>query len=157
MGVKSLQELNKDYLRSRDNEKDVRKKAFDILFWILVFLIVVLIFSFNYSNFAAKPIFGYSLYLTKDESNLLLVKDGAYTSETSDFQLGSVKSAFPKIGKFIAFIENKLYFVFVLAGIWLAGMLLNYAAFYRPKKFYKNQMQYLTRQDVELMLRKKEV
>ena len=147
MDVKSLQEINQDFLRRRQNKKGSSKLAAEILFWFSAVLILVAILSFNYNSFLTRPVFGYSLYLTEDEKNLLLVKSvdnidpnltasliyqtdlnlaasGICGNNHQTVEIGIVKATYPKLGTMLSFIIDKIYIAIIAAVLWLATILL---------------------------------
>ena len=152
MDIKSLQEINHEYLGKQQRKNKHQKKAHDILFWLSAVLLLVAILSFNYSSFFTRPVFGYSLYLTEGEKNLLLVKGtentdpqlttgliyqngqrlagvGICTNNHQTVEIGLVKATFPLLGKTLAFLIDKVYIVVIAAAIWASLTLFQNANF----------------------------
>ena len=126
MGVRSIDEINREYLKKNGGKNAVKGRFFDILFWLFVFLLLVALLSFNHNSFATRPVFGYSLYITKDDGNLFLVKNErgltkqlVYDEKYGEVDIGIIKANFPKLGKAVQFLTDKIYVVVVLSGIWL--------------------------------------
>lgn len=126
MGIRSMEEINREFLKKKETKKPHRGRILDIMFWLFVFLLLVALLSFNNNSFATRPIFGYSLYITKDDSNLLLVKNEqsltkhlVYDEKFHDVDIGIIKASFPKLGKVSQFLVDKIYVVMILSGIWL--------------------------------------
>ena len=147
MDVKSLQEVNSEYLGKRRSKTKLKNSAATAAFWICVILIIVTVLSFNYNSFLTRPVFGYSLYLTEVEKNLMLVKnaddfDPNLTAETiyqtgsnlttigvcgnnhKTVEVGIVKATFPTLGKMLSFIISNVYILFIAAAIWIAATLI---------------------------------
>ena len=150
MDIKSLQQVNSDYLGKRRSKREFRKTAFEAVFWILAILIIVGVLSFNYNSFLTRPVFGFSLYLTEGDRNLMLVKnaedfDPSLTAETiyqtssnlvaqgvcgnshQTVEIGIVKATFPMLGKVLSFIIRNAHILFIAAVIWIAIALTMYA------------------------------
>ena len=126
MGVRSIDEINREFLEKKGAKKVRQGRIPDILFWLFVFLLLVALLSFNNNSFATRPVFGYSLYITNEESNLLLVKNGhglkqrlIYDELPRDVDIGIIKASFPKLGKTVHILTDKIYVVLILSGIWL--------------------------------------
>ena len=147
MDVKSLQEVNSEYLNKRRSKMKLKKTAANAAFWICVILMIVAVLSFNYNSFLTRPVFGYSLYLTEGEKNLMLVKnvddfDPSLTAETiyktgsnmavtgvcsnshQTVEIGIVKATFPTLGKMLSFLINKAHILFFAAIIWIVMALI---------------------------------
>ena len=127
IGLPSLQEFNKDFVQ-RETRKRKYRRTIDFAFWLATFLTIVAILSFNSNSFASRPVFGYSMYITKEDNSLLLVKNDssfakrlAYESEVAGRDIGIVKAEFPRLGSLVSFLADKVYLIFVLAGAWLVG------------------------------------
>ena len=149
MDVKSLQEVNSEFLSKRRSKHKLQKSAVSAAFWICVILIIVAVLSFNYNSFLTRPVFGYSLYLTEGENNLMLVKnaddfDPSLTAETiyqngssraiagvcsnnhQTVEIGIVKASFPSLGKMLAFLIGKAHILVIIAAVWItAALILN--------------------------------
>ena len=144
MDIRSLQEVNSEFLSKRKNKSTLRKTAIEVLFWVLAVLIIIAVLSFNYNSFLTKPVFGYSLYLTEGEKNLMLIKnaddfDPNLTAETiyqngtnrvvsgvcsnshKTVEVGIVKATFPTLGKILAFILDYAHIIFIVAMLWIAA------------------------------------
>ena len=147
MDVKSLQEVNSEFLNKRRSNIELKKTAATAAFWICVILIIVAVLSFNYNSFLTRPVFGYTLYLTEVEKNLMLVKnaddfDPNLTAETiyqngsnlaatgvcgnshQTVEIGIVKATFPTLGKMLSFIINNAHILIIAAAAWIAITLL---------------------------------
>ena len=147
MDVKSLKDVNSEFLSIRKRRKKLPKQAVDTMFWISVVLIIVAVLSFNYNSFLTRPVFGYSLYLTEGDKNLMLVKnaddfDPGLTAETiyksgsnlaaqgvcgnnhQTVEIGIVKATFPTLGKVLSFLINKAYILLIAAVIWIVIALI---------------------------------
>ena len=147
MDVKSLQEVNSEYLSKKRSKVKLKKSAVNASFWICAIVIIVAMLSFNYNSFLTRPVFGYSLYLTENEKNLLLVKnaddfDPSLTAEViyrtnsnlsatgvcgnnhKTVEIGIVKTTFPTLGKLLSFIINNAHILFIAAIIWIAFALI---------------------------------
>ena len=142
MDIKSLQEINSEYLHKQKGNKKFTKTPPEFLFWLSVILILVAIMSFNYNSFFTRPLFGYSLYLTEGQKNLLLVKStdnvdphvtagmiyqnstgvlsGFCSNNHQTVEIGLVKATFPKLGAVLSFLINKIYIVVIIAAMWVA-------------------------------------
>ena len=150
MDIKSLQEVNSEYVSKRQSKAKLKSSAVNAMFWICVILTIVAVLSFNYNSFLTRPVFGYSLYLTEKDKNLMLVKnaddfDPVLTTETiyqngssmtvtgvcsnshQTVEIGIVKATFPKLGKVLAFIIDKAYILFIGAVAWIALALITQA------------------------------
>ena len=143
MDARSLQDVNREFFSKRQRSRKLPKYANDAVFWISVAIVIVAVLSFNYNSFLTRPVFGYSLYLTEGDKNLMLVKnaddfDPSLTAETiyqngsnltaggicgnnhQTVEIGIVKANFPILGKLFSFIINKAYIPFIAAVAWLA-------------------------------------
>ena len=146
MDIRSLQEVNSEFFSKRKSANKLRKSALEATFWILAILIIVAVLSFNYNSFLTKPVFGYSLYLTEGERNLMLIKnaddfDPNLTAETiyqngtnlvvsgvcsnshKTVEIGIVKATFPTLGKMLSFILDYAHIIFIAAVLWMAAFL----------------------------------
>ena len=142
MDVKSLQEVNSEFFSKRRRGRKFPRSAATAAFWICVILIIVAVLSFNYNSFLTRPVFGYSLYLTEGDNNLMLVKnaddfDPSLTAETiykngsklaaagvcsnshQTVEIGIVKATSPALGKMLSFIISNIHILFIVAVIWI--------------------------------------
>ena len=147
MDVKSLQEVNSVFFSKRQSRRQHPKTALEVMFWISVILIIIAVLSFNYNSFLTRPVFGYSLYLTESEKNLMLVKnaedfDPGLTAETvyqrdqnlytggvcgnnhKTVEVGIVKATSPKLGKVLSFIIANAHIIIIIAAIWITLVLV---------------------------------
>ena len=147
MDIKSLHEVNSEYFSKRRSKTRYPKSAVNAAFWICVVLIIVAVLSFNYNSFLTRPVFGYSLYLSEGENNLMLVKnaedfDPSLTAESiyqngpgqaisgvcsnshKTVEIGIVKATYPNLGKALAFLIGKAHILVIAAVLWIVTVLV---------------------------------
>ena len=148
MDARSLQDVNSEFLSKRQKKKkfQLQIRADGIVFWVSVALIIIALLSFNYKSFLTRPVFGYSLYLTEGDKNLMLVKnagdfDPKLTAETvyktdaglaagicgnnhETVEIGIVTASYPRLGRLMSFIIDKAYIPLIIAFGWVAMTML---------------------------------